>query len=375
MAWAVDLQAAVVRIAIDASRCTAQRVTGTENYAIQLIGSIIRLNEQHEITLYFRDTPSPDLFPASENVTCRVIPFAPAWTHVRFAAELWRDQPDVTFVPAHTLPLLFPGRAVVTVHDLGFKYFPQAHPVRQRLYLDWTTRFSAHRASLILADSQATADDLYRFYGVSSDKIRVVYPGINPLIVGDIQTVRQKYNLPERYFLFIGTLQPRKNISRLVEAYQLWQRQNPDDKAGLVLAGGKGWLFDPDWVQGVEGVHLTGYVDDADKGALYSGALALVFPSLYEGFGFPVLEAMQCGTPVIASNTSSLPELVGETGLLVNPLDVEAIAYAMSQLSNETSLRSKLLGQGFVQSTHFTWIEAARKTLVALESAGSHSRE
>lgn len=364
-----------MRIAIDASRCTVQRVTGTENYAIQLIRALIRLNTQHDITLYFRDTPSSDLFPVSEHVTYGVIPFRRAWTHVRFAAELWRDQPDVTFVPAHTLPIFFPGTAVVTVHDLGFKYFPQAHPVRQRLYLDWTTRYSAYRVNIILADSQATADDLHRFYGVESDKIRVVYPGINPLAVGDIQTVRQKYNLPERYFLFVGTLQPRKNIARLVEAYQLWQRQNPGDNAGLVLAGGKGWLYDPAWVEGVEGIHLMGYVDDADKGALYAGALALVFPSLYEGFGFPVLEAMQCGTPVIASNTSSLPELVGEPGLLVNPLDVEAIAEAMSQLSNETSLRSKLVGQGFAQATRFTWIEAARKTLAALESAGTHSGE
>jgi glycosyltransferase involved in cell wall biosynthesis len=257
----------------------------------------------------------------------------------------------------------------VTVHDLGFKYFPQAHPVRQRHYLDWTTRFSAHRASLILADSQATADDLYRSYGVSSDKIRVVYPGINPLIVGDIQTVRQKYNLPERYFLFIGTLQPRKNIARLVEAFQQWQRRYPDDKAGLVLAGGKGWLFDPGWVQGVEGVHLTGYADDADKGALYAGALALVFPSLYEGFGFPVLEAMQCRTPVIASNASSLPELVGKAGLLVDPLNVNAIAEAMQQITTSETLCQTLRELGFKQAARFTWEQVGQAVLNALESA------
>ncbi len=356
-----------MRIAIDASRCTVQRVTGTENYAIQLIRALIGLNSQHDITLYFRDVPSPDLFPASDYVTYRVIPFARVWTHARFAAELWRDQPDVTFVPAHTLPLFFPGRAVVTVHDLGFRYFPQAHPARQRLYLDWTTRFSANRATMILADSQATADDLRQLYGVSSDKMRVVYPGINSLVVGDIKVIRQKYNLPERYFLFIGTLQPRKNIARLVQAYQLWQRQNLDDKAGLVLAGGKGWLFDPGWVQGVEGVHLTGYVDEADKGALYAGALALVFPSLYEGFGFPVLEAMQCGTPVVASNTSSLPELVGEAGLLVDPLNVEAISEAMQQIVTDDSLCQTLCDRGFKQMAHFNWEEAGLAAWNALK--------
>src|SRR5215212_501511 len=157
-----------MRLAIDASRTTVAHVTGTERYAVEMIRALIRLNTEHEITLYFRDQPPQDLFPASEKVTYRVIPFARLWTHARFAAELWRDRPDLTWVPAHTLPLLFPGRAAVTIHDIGYKFFPQAHPPLQRLYLDGTTRFSAARASLVLADSQATADDLTRFYGTPS---------------------------------------------------------------------------------------------------------------------------------------------------------------------------------------------------------------
>jgi glycosyltransferase involved in cell wall biosynthesis len=344
-------------------------VTGTENYAIQLIRALIRLDTQHEIVLYFRDIPPANLFPAADRVTYRVIPFPHGWTHLRFAAELRRDRPDVTFVPAHTLPIFFPGQAVITVHDLGFKYFPQAHPRWQRWYLDWTTRYSAQRARVVLADSQTTADDLCRFYGITHDKVHVVYPGIDRLVIGDIGALRQKYRLPERYFLFVGTLQPRKNIARLVEAYKMWLQQNPDEQTGLVLAGSKGWLYDPAWTQDVDGIYLTGYVDDADKGALYAGALALVFPSLYEGFGFPVLEAMQCGTPVIASNTSSLPELVGEAGLLVDPLSVNAIVNALCRVSSEASLRGKLVGQGYVQFARFTWVEAARKTLSALELA------
>jgi glycosyltransferase involved in cell wall biosynthesis len=361
-----------VRLAIDASRCTVVRVTGTENYALQLIRALIRLNSEHHITLYFRDTPRPDLFPVSPLVKQRIIPFRRAWTHVRFAAELWRDKPDVTFVPAHTLPLAFPGRAVVTVHDLGFKYFPQAHPPRQRLYLNWSTRYSAARASIILADSQATADDLHKFYGTPPDKIQVVYPGVDKPVIGNIEEVQRKYKLPERYFLFIGTLQPRKNIARLAQAYALWRRQNPDDPAGLVLAGGKGWLFEPEWVEGVEGVHLTGYIDDMDKGALYAGALALVFPSLYEGFGFPVLEAMHCGTPVIASRASSLPELVGEAGLLVDPLKVDEIADAMSRLSRDETQRQTMIQKGYAQAQKFTWERAADQVLSAIMST-AHS--
>lgn len=355
-----------MRIAIDASRCTVQRVTGTENYAIQLLRALIRHNTEHHIRLYFRDTPRPDLFPASPLVEQRVIPFQRMWTHVRFAAALWQDKPDVTFVPAHTLPFAFPGKAIVTVHDLGFKYFPQAHPARQRQYLDLTTRYSARRAALVLADSRATATDLHHFYGTPPAKIHVVYPGVDAPIVGDAAAVRQKYKLPDRYFLFIGTLQPRKNIARLVQAYRRWQELNPADAAGLVLAGGKGWLYDPAWAEGTDGVHLTGYIDDVDKGVLYAGALALVFPSLYEGFGFPVLEAMHSGTPVIASSTSSLPELVQDAGLQVNPLDAESIARAMSQLSNDESLRQTYLRRGAAQAARFTWESAAEQLLHAL---------
>ncbi len=357
-----------MRIAIDASRCTVPRVTGTENYAIQLIRALIGLNTKHQIRLYFRDQPRPDLFPASSLVEHRVIPFERVWTHLRFAAVLWQDKPDITFVPAHTLPFVFPGRAVATVHDLGFKYFPQAHPTSQRLYLDWTTRYSAHRATIILADSQATADDLQKYYGTSPTKIRVVYPGVDQPIVGDIEAIRQKYNLPERYFLFIGTLQPRKNIARLVQAYKLWRKQHPSDSTALVLAGGQGWLYDPAWVSGVEGVQLTGYIDDVDKGTLYAGAVALVFPSLYEGFGFPTLEAMSCGTPVIASNTSSLPELVGDAGLLVDPLNIEAIASAMSQISTNENLRQNYQQRGYEQVKKFTWETAATQLLSAFEA-------
>jgi glycosyltransferase involved in cell wall biosynthesis len=357
-----------VRIAIDASRCTVARVTGTENYAIQLIRALIRLNTKHQITLYFRDQPRADLLPASSLVEQRVIPFQRMWTHLRFAAALWQDKPDVTFVPAHTLPFIFPGRAVATVHDLGFKYFPQAHPASQRLYLDWTTGYSARRADIILADSRATADDLHKYYGTSPAKIRVVYPGIDKPVVSDIEAVLQKYKIPERYFLFIGTLQPRKNIARLVQAYTLWRKQNPNDPATLVLAGGQGWLYDPAWVTGVEGIQLTGYIEDNDKGALYAGALALVFPSLYEGFGFPILEAMSCGTPVIASSTSSLPELVGDAGLLVDPMNIEAIASAMNQLSNDENLRQTYQQRGYEQVKKFTWETAAQQLLAAFES-------
>lgn len=366
---------AALRIAIDASRTTVSAVTGTEYYATQVIRQLIKLNkrrsEPHHITLYFRDDPPDDLFTQSDHVTHAVIPFKRMWTHLRFAREIWHTRPDVTFVPAHTLPFALPGQTVVTVHDLGYLHFPNAHEPLQRQYLDLTTRYSAWRANCVLADSQATADDLQHFYGTSDDKIRVIYPGVDAPPVTGTAHVRTKYQLPLRYFLFMGTLQPRKNIARIVRAFDRWQHANADEHIALVLAGKSGWLFSESWVKGVQNVYRPGYIDEADKGALLAGATALLFPSLYEGFGFPALEAMHCGTPVIASNTSSLPEIVGEAGLQVDPLDVNAIATAMDLIVWNKDLRSRLRVQGYQQARQFTWERCGEQILTALEETAA----
>lgn len=360
-----------LRIAVDASRTTIGKQTGTEHYARRLIQSLIEANRSldspHQLTLYFRDNPQDGLFPDDTFSRQIVLPWRRAWTHSRFAAEIWRARPDLTFVPAHTLPFFFPGKALVTVHDLGYRHFPRAHPALQRIYLDLTTRFSAHRATLVLADSQATADDLNSIYGTPADKVRVLYPGVDPEPLetdpARVESVREKYQLPRSYFLFIGTLQPRKNIERIVRAFARWQAESGDGDTALALAGGQGWLFDERWGRGVENVRMTGYIDEADKGALLAGALALVYPSLYEGFGFPAIEAMICGTPIIASNTSSLPELVGDAGLLVDPLSVEQIAMAMRRYSEDVDLRAQMIKRGKQRAIVFTWQESARQLL------------
>jgi glycosyltransferase involved in cell wall biosynthesis len=360
-------------IAIDASRTTIAHRTGTENYALQLIRALLALDSPHQFTLYFRDTPPPDLVPACPNVRQRVIPWLRAWTHTRLAAALWQDRPDVTFVPSHVLPLMFPGPAVVTIHDLGYVYFPKAHPYFSRRYLKWSTRYSARRATRVIADSLATAHDLAAHCDISENKIALVYPGVDESLVpvtdpAALAAVRARYGLPDRYLLFVGTLQPRKNIGRLVQGYARWRAAQPVPDVGLVLAGPQGWLYDPRWTHGVEGVMLPGYVDDADIAALYSGALALVFPSLHEGFGFPVLEAMRCGTPVITSNTSSLPEVAGDAALLVNARDVDAIAGAIGQIVSDAALRADLIARGHAQTAKFTWHHAAEQTLRTLEN-------
>lgn len=371
-----------LRIAIDASRATAVQPTGTETYALRLIHALINVNESlaqpFHFRLYFRDQPAERLFPGSDFVEQAVIPLRRLWTHLGLATALWKRQHDILFVPAHTLPFVFPGKAIVTAHDLGYKHFPAAHPTRQRLYLDATTRYSQARASIVLADSRATADDLTRFYGTPRGKIRVIYPGVESAGLAanpeQIRAVGTKYRLPRRYFLFLGTLQPRKNIARLVQAFAQWRAAAGDDETALVLAGGRGWLFDERWLDGASNLRQTGYIDEADKAPLLQGALALVLPSLYEGFGFPVVEAMHCGTPVIASRTSSLPELVGDCGILVDPLDIAEIAKALRRIGEDAGLRSELAERGRVRAQRFNWESAALQALDAFAELGADLR-
>jgi glycosyltransferase involved in cell wall biosynthesis len=361
-----------MHIGIDASRATVARRTGTERYAFNLIQGLLTVGATHHFTLYFRDAPAAGW--RGERVTQRVMVFPRLWTHLRLSWELLVTQhkPEVLFIPAHVLPLAHPLPAVVTIHDVGYRYFPEAHPLGQRLYLDWSTRFSARAATRVIADSQATAQDLTRFYDIPADKITVVYPGRDESLTRiDPAVVRAKYQLPENYLLHVGTLQPRKNLVRLIEAVTR-SRQPSHEVASLVLAGRVGWFSSPLVALARErGVRLLEYVPDEDLAGLYSGAAAFVFPSLYEGFGFPVLEAMACGVPVICSNTSSLPEVAGPAALLVNPLDTHAIAAAIERVLADTDLRATLVGRGFEQLQKFSWEKAAQQTLAVLEQAST----
>lgn len=357
------------RIAIDASRCTRAQRTGTEQYALALLRALIPQNHDFQLTLYFREEPAPDLLPPSPRVAMRVLRSPRLWTHLPFAAALYRERPSLTFVPAHTLPWRFPGRAIVTIHDLGYRHFPAAHPLAQRLYLDWSSQHSARRADLVLCDSAATKADMAHHYGTSPAKMRVVYPGVNPLSgktdAASVAAIRAKHELPRRYFLHVGTLQPRKNIAFLVAAFQRWATDRADADVALALVGRKGWLFDEGWLGDGRQVRWLGYVDDADLSALYSGARALLLPALHEGFGFPALEAMCCGTPVLASNRASLLEVVGEAGILLDPQDEAAWVKALTAIEHDEALRQRLIARGSERAQQFRWEETAKQTLAA----------
>jgi glycosyltransferase involved in cell wall biosynthesis len=356
-------------IGVDASRAACAAPTGTEVYSRRLIEALLALEGPARFRLYVRGDPPAGAFGGAD---LRVIRFPRLWTHVRLSCEIACHRPDILFVPAHVLPLVHPRRSVATVHDLGYLYFPRAHTLAQRLYLDLSTRWNASAAAHLVADSSATKADLASRYGVSSAKVTVAHPGRDEALarVEDperIASAKARYGIEGDYFLFLGTLQPRKNLVRLVRAYEALGTE-----LRLVLAGKKGWLYQDIALQlereGLEDrVLLPGYVGDDDKAALLSGATGFVFPSLYEGFGLPVLEAQSCGCPVVTSSTSSLPEVAGDAALIVDPQDEAAISAAMDRLAREPQLRQSLAERGLANCRRFSWEACAREVMGVIQ--------
>ncbi len=372
-------------IAIDASRATVTQRTGTEGYSLHIIRNLIKQGEEHRFRLYFRDLPEAGLLDPADNVEVQVIDRRWMWTHAGLGPAMRRStrhqRPDVLFVPAHVIP--WPGTgpvaSVFTAHDLGYLHYPDKHPFLSGLYLDWSTRHSARVARRVIAVSKATAHDLMALNGVPESKIRVVYSGIEETLcpVADtarIDDLRRRLGIAGPFVLHVGSLQPRKNLVRLVEAFA--QVMGEVDGLQLVMAGRLGWDYQPifDRIEQLglgDRVLLPGYVSDDDLSTLYSAAAVYAFPSLYEGFGFPALEAMACGTPVVCANTSSLPEIVGEAALMFPPTDVEGLAHALRRALTDDDLRQRLIARGFERVRQFTWQSAASATLDVLLEAAS----
>lgn len=381
-------------IGIDASRALRPKQTGTERYALEIIRHLLALPAagQHIWRLYLDQPAEPSYFytqlgEEGVRLELRLLPARRMWTHRALAREVLRHPPDVLFIPAHVLPFVVPvwrlPASVVTIHDLGYRYFPATHTWHQRLYLDWSTQWSALAATRLIAISEATRADLIRFYATPPGKVTVVHEARPDRSLVDATTstaVQTRYGLERPYLLYVGTIHPRKNLARLIEAYAKLIAAG-EASYDLVLAGGQGWLSDPLYEM-VQRLHLTervrflGYVPDADVIALYQGACAFCFPSLYEGFGLPVLEAQAYGVPVMTANNSALPEIASDAALLVDPTDVDAIADAMLRLSQDETLRQKLIAAGYENVKRFSWEKAARETLaVLLAAAGKRSRD
>ena len=366
-------------IGIDASRALRARRTGTERYSLELINALLDLDSGHQFRLYVPAPPPQKLFRGNADIA--VLAGRRLWTHAKLGPYTRSHPPDVLFVPAHVLPVVGPRKTVVTVHDLGYEHFPQAHPWRQKQYLRWSTRRHVRVSTQVIADSQATKDDLISFYGADSDRIHVVHLAPDPDLKREpdpsrIANVRASYGIPPdaEYILHIGTIHPRKNLNRLVDAFSLLRQRLPERKLHLVLAGGMG--FEGDALQhkvadmGLAAhIRFTGYARVHDIPTLYSGAACYTLPSLNEGFGFPALEAQTCETPLVCARTSSLPEVAGDGALYFDPFDVEDMADAIERVLVEPDLRSELVKKGRENVKRFSWKKTARETLRVLELA------
>ncbi len=373
-------------IGIDASRALVAKRTGTEHYSANLIRALANLPEaqRYSFVLYANIDSEAEAreklgFDLPPSWRIRAIPFSRLWTHLRLSWEMATRSPGVLFVPSHVVPLWHPRRTVVTIHDLGYLRYPQAHTRLSRLYLHLSTIFSARAARQVIAISEATRRDLVTNYKINPRKIKVVYhgrdPGFAPVLDGvRIEETAARYGVSKPYCLHVGTLQPRKNLDMLVEAWSRL-REKMERPPQLLLAGKRGWLYDS-LIRAVESrsmgdlIKFADYVEQGDLPVLYSGALAFTFPSLYEGFGLPPLEAMSCGTPVLASSASSLPEVVGDAGLLLDPQDPGAWSDAVQRIMEEGELRQRLSRKGLERAALFTWERCARETLDVLRDRG-----
>jgi glycosyltransferase involved in cell wall biosynthesis len=376
-----------MRIAID-GRTIVHGRSGVGTYAHRIVSGLLRRDQRNEYFL-FLSAPWPDL--EAPNLRKFVIERSDRmirnrwWENVRLPRYLVRHQVDVYFSPAYALPVRprFTRRGstrfVVTIHDVITDILPETFTLRMRVWQALFNRNAVALADRIIVDSESTKRDLLRLYGPTPQPVCVV-----PLSVGDeyvrevdpvtLQRVRERYALPQSFVLFVGTIEPRKNVAGLARAYQ----RLPEElrrRFPLVICGAIGWHAEPilselNALNVSESIRCVGFAAHEDLPALYSLASLFVYPSFYEGFGYPPLEAMACGVPVITSNTSSLPEVVGDAGIMVDPRDEAALAASIQRVLEDRELQARLSLKGLEQAARFRWQTTADETLAILESAG-----
>ncbi len=365
-----------MRIGIDATSLSPQPV-GVGNYIINLIRSLNNLDTEHQF-IVFAQQGKRALFDISDEsnlewilVTDKSPAIRLVWEQAVFPGLLRRSGVDLLHSLHYTRPVNLPCKSVVTFHDMTFFLFPHLHTRAKRLFFPLATRISARMADGLIADSESTRQDAIHLLKIDPGKIFTVPLGVDdkfhPISVpAPLEDVRQKYGLPQRFILYVGLVEPRKNLPHLLQAYKILIEGGGN--LSLVIVGRFGWKYHRVLGQieelGLkENIHFTGYVSVQDLPMVYNLADVFVYPSTYEGFGLPPLEAMACGTPVITSAVSSMPEHVGDAGILVPPEDVQALAQAMDDVLTNESLKNRLARRGPRQASQFTWDRTARETL------------
>jgi glycosyltransferase involved in cell wall biosynthesis len=359
---------------------SSYRAAGINRYIHQLLAHLrpLATNEDELIAFTGRWKLPPELEPAL-NFQIRQTSL-PTWKPlVRIAWEQFlqppavaRERLDLLHSLSYVQPVVCPAKSVVTMLDLTFMRMPESFNRWNRVYLTTMSTLSARRCDRILTISESTRQDVIHFLRVAPEKVEVIYCGVDepfrpiedPRVIANFRAER---GVPERFILYLGTLEPRKNVERLIEAYARLKRAG-EIPHKLVLGGARGWLYDRIFARvhelGLEqDVLFTSYIPYQELPLWYNAADIFIYPSLYEGFGLPPLEAMACGTPVVTSSVSSLPEVAGTAAVMVDPLDVNAMAAAIARVLGESSLRERLKTEGPRQAARFSWAETAARTL------------
>lgn len=352
-----------MRVVIDA-HSTQGQPTGIGHYTKQLIAALRAVAPEHTF-----------LPLTASHVRPMQLHRRLWWQQVQTPLRARRADPDLLHVPGFDAPLWRISPTVLTCHDLIGSLFPENLPPISRFYWSRWLPFSLRFADVIIADSHATRRDIERLTSIPPERVQVVHLAVDdrfkPQTVEQIAACRQRYQLPERFILYVGTIEPRKGIDTLIDAFATLAPKFPD--LGLVIAGKKGWYWQPILSKITSAnlesrVHVTGYVEDGDLPALYCAAQMLAFPSRYEGFGLPVLEAMACEIPVVCSTAASLPEICGDAAIQVAPDEPEALAGALERVLNSPELADYLRQQGKIRASRFTWRSTALNTLNVYEA-------
>ena len=378
-----------MRIGLEVTAAVRQS-GGIGRYVREMVHALADVDQTNQYSLFYASKykAARGILDLPDNFHIRHLPvndiwLARIWQRIRLPVpvEFITGAVDIYHSPDFTLPPTLQGvPTLLTVHDLSFLRDPESASPGLRGYLEIAVKRSVRLATHVLADSQSTKDDLIELYSTPENKITVLYPGVSsdfrPIIdPAKLRQVRKRYKLgTEPFVLSVGTLQPRKNHLTLIKAFEI---ALGDSEYNLVLAGGKGWSYEEvyDLVEsrGLQNrVLFPGFVAEDDLSALYSSAHIMTFPSLYEGFGLPVLEAMACGLPVIASSVSSLPEVTGNAALLVDPSNVEDMADAMLKLVENVDLRKSLSNKGFKRVEQFSWYTSAKTLLGVYRDLAEH---
>lgn len=368
-------------IGIDGNEANVEKKVGIGEYAFELLKEFERLKiKDLRFKIYLKDVPRADMPPPTSNFTYKIIGPKKMWTQFALPLNLFLGKkPDVFFTPSHYAPRFSPVPSVISIMDLSFIHFPQLFARKDLYQLNNWTAYSVKKARKIFTISQFSKNDIIKEYGVGKEDIVVTYPGIKEVESSKVRNVykvlsmsdlNKKFGINKEYILFVGTLQPRKNIEKLIEAFA-----KIDKDILLLIVGKKGWLYEdilnaPQKYNIGSRVKFLDFVEDSDLEALYKNAICFVLPSLYEGFGLPVLEAMKNGCPVLLSNVSSLPEAGGDAALYFDPEDANEIANAIKRVIEDNSLREDLIKKGFLQVKKFSWEKTARKTLDVLQEVG-----